>query len=178
MTQTDPVLARAQSVRLLILDVDGVLTDGRLFLGPEGQDLKAFHTLDGHGIKLLQRHGIDVAIVTGRTSAAVSRRARELGITRLVQGREDKWAALQELLATAPVAPEHMACMGDDLPDLTIMCRVALALTVPNAHPVVRQHAHWQSHAHGGEGAVREACDMILRAQGLYDQAIADYLAC
>lgn len=176
MTHTDPVLERAQAIRLLILDVDGVLTDGRLYLGQDGQDIKAFNSLDGHGIKLLQRHGIGVAIVTGRTSAAVSRRAQELGIKLLIQGREDKWAALQELLESSPVAPEHMACMGDDLPDLTIMCRVALALTVPNAHPSVRQHAHWQSHARGGEGAVREACDLILRAQGLLDGAVADYL--
>lgn len=173
MTYNDQVLDCAKNIRLLVLDVDGILTDGRLFYGPDGQDWKAFNTLDGHGLKLLQRNGIKVAIVTGRSSAAVARRAQELGITLLIQGREDKWAALQEVLQAEPVAAEHIACMGDDLPDLYIMRRVALALTVPNAHPVVRQHAHWQSHARGGEGAVREACDMILRAQDRYESTVA-----
>lgn len=176
MTYNDQVLDCAKNIRLLVLDVDGVLTDGSLYYGPDGQDWKAFNTLDGHGLKLLQRNGIKVAIVTGRSSAAVSRRAQELGITLLIQGREDKWIALQEVLQDEPVASEHIACMGDDLPDLHIMRRVALALTVPNAHPVVRQHAHWQSHARGGEGAVREACDMILRAQDKYDSTIAAFI--
>lgn len=173
MTFNDQVLDCARNIRLLVLDVDGVLTDGRLYYGQDGQELKAFNTLDGHGLKLLQRNNIKVAIVTGRSSAAVARRAQELGITLLIQGREDKWEALQEILQDDPVKAENIACMGDDLPDLYIMRRVALALTVPNAHPVVRQHAHWQSHARGGEGAVREACDMILRAQERYESAVA-----
>ncbi len=173
MTFNDQVLDRARNIRLLVLDVDGVLTDGRLYYGPDGQEWKAFNTLDGHGLKLLKRNNIKVAIVTGRSSAAVARRAQELGITLLIQGREDKWEALQEILADEPIQAENIACMGDDLPDLYIMRRVALALTVPNAHPVVRQHAHWQSHAKGGEGAVREACDLILRAQERYESTVA-----
>lgn len=166
---------RAAAVELLILDVDGVLTDGRLLFSGD-LDLKAFHTLDGHGIKLLQRAGVQVAIISGRSSPAVRRRASDLGIKLLVEGREDKWTALQELLHDQPIAPAAIACMGDDWPDLAIMTRVGLALTVPGAHREVIARAHWQSTAAAGAGAVREACDLVLQAKGLYDAALAQYL--
>lgn len=175
MTQSDTA-QRAKRIRLLVLDVDGVLTDGKLYFGADGTESKAFHTLDGHGIKLLQRSGVKVAIITGRTSKAVEIRAQGLGVSLLRQGREDKWHALQEILTEYPADPADIACMGDDYPDLTIMRHVGLALTVPGAHPVVKQHAHWQSECSAGAGAVREACDMIMQAQGTFESALANYL--
>ena len=169
------VRRRAAAIDLLVLDVDGILTDGKLYIGANQQEMKAFHTLDGHGIKLLARAGIEVAIITGRTSAAVERRAGDLGVRLLAQGREDKWAALQELTRERPVPPERIACMGDDWPDLLIMTRVGLALTVPSAHREVLDRAHWVSQAPAGGGAVREAADLLLQASGRYAAALAPY---
>lgn len=175
-TDTETLDAKARQIRLLALDVDGVLTDGRLYLGGNGEELKAFNTLDGHGIKLLQQSGVKVGIITGRKSALVARRAAELGIDLLLQDRLDKLNALKEMLTEVELDLSQVAFMGDDLPDLAPMCRVGLALTVPNAHPVVRQHAHWQSARNGGEGAVREACDWLMQAQDTFDAVIARYL--
>lgn len=172
---TQDILERARRIKLLILDVDGVLTDGKLYFSNTGDEQKTFCTLDGHGIKLLQKSGVKVGIITGRTSALVAKRAKDLGIELLVQGREDKWAALQEAIGNS-YPPEEIACMGDDWPDLAVMCRVGLALTVPNAHLSVIERAHWQSRFHGGAGAVREACDLIMQAQGTFDSALAHYL--
>lgn len=169
--------ARARQIKLLLLDVDGVLTDGRLYFSNSGEEFKAFCTLDGQGIKLLQASGVRVGIITGRESQLVAQRARNLGVELLVQGREDKWAALEEILEHEPLPLEHIAFMGDDWPDLTVMTRVGLALTVPNAHPSVSQRAHWSSRRGGGEGAVREACDLLLEAQGNLDKALEAYLA-
>lgn len=170
------ILQRARKIKLLLLDVDGVLTDGKLYFSNTGDELKTFSTLDGHGIKLLQRSGVKVGIISGRKSVLVAKRANDLGIEILVQGREDKWDALQEVLATHNFAPEEIAFMGDDWPDLTIMTRVGLALTVTNAHVSVKERAHWQSQVGGGEGAVREACDLIMHAQNTFDQALAHYI--
>lgn len=167
---------KIKDIRLLVLDVDGVLTDGKLYYGPNGTEIKAFNTLDGHGIKLLQRSGVEVAIITGRCSEQVSRRAQALGIQQVIQGREDKFAALQELLEHNPLPLEQIAMMGDDWPDLHAMLKVGLALTVPNAHIEVRQRAHWQSQSSGGLGAVREACDLILLAQGNYISSLAQFI--
>lgn len=172
----DNLKTKAKNIRLLILDVDGVLTDGTLYFSPHGDEIKAFHTLDGQGIKALQRSGVEVAIITGRSSEQTARRAQALGIRHLIQGREDKFVALQELLQEHPFELEHIAMMGDDWPDLTIMTHIGLAMTVPNAHTEVRHRAHWQSHALGGKGAVREACDLILMAQGNYMSSLAHYL--
>ncbi|HMY40023.1 MAG TPA: HAD family hydrolase [Marinagarivorans sp.] len=169
--------ARARAIRLLVLDVDGVLTDGRLYFGSDGEALKTFNTLDGHGLKMLAASGVQVAIITGRNSPMVLRRAEGLGISRIKLGREDKFAALQELLNDEPCPLEAIACMGDDYPDLAIMSRVGLALAPPNACDEVRVRAHWISTRPGGEGAVREACDLIMRAQGTYFAALAPYLA-
>jgi len=169
--------ARARRIELLLLDVDGVLTDGRLYFSETGDEFKAFSTLDGLGIKLLRRAGVRVGIITGRQSELVARRAHNLGLDLLIQGREDKWEALQEWRQHNAIEPEQIAFMGDDWPDLPVMTRVGLALTVANAHPSVSRRAHWQSLRNGGEGAVREACDLLLRARGNFDDLLQDYLA-
>lgn len=173
MTQ---ILKTAQAIKLLLLDVDGVLTDGKLYFDNSGNELKAFHTQDGHGIKLLQKTGVLVGIITGRTSQLVERRARDLGVEILIQGREDKFAALQEILQTHAIPMEHIAFMGDDHPDLTCMVKVGLAMTTANANPDVIAHAHWQSSRNGGEGAVREACDFLMKAQGTHQALLNHYL--
>lgn len=167
---------RAAAIRLLALDVDGVLSDGRLYFSAEGDELKSFSTLDGHGIKLLMGQSIEVAIITGRTSPLVARRARDLGVRHLLQGREDKLVALRELTLQLGLDLQAAAYMGDDLPDLPAIRAAGLGLTVPNAHWLVRQHAHWCTQAPGGHGAVREACDLILDAKDLLAGVHAAYL--
>ncbi len=173
---SETLTARARKIRLLLLDVDGVMTDGKLYFGNDGSEFKAFNTLDGHGIKMLQKSGVSVGIITGRSSELVARRARNLGIELLLQGREDKLAAMGELIAEMTITLEEIAFMGDDYPDLAVMRRVGLGLTVANAHPEVRRHAAWSSDSTGGNGAVREACDMLMRAQGSFDKALQEYL--
>ncbi|WKD50763.1 KdsC family phosphatase [Microbulbifer spongiae] len=165
-----------KSIRWLVLDVDGVLTDGKLYFDNGGNELKTFSTLDGHGIKMLQKSGVHVAIITGRRSSVVERRAHELGISKLIQGREDKFHALQELLADEPCRLEEIAYIGDDYPDLLVMTRIGCPIAPPNAAQPVREHAIWITDACGGEGAVREVCDHIMRAQGTFDMALAPYL--
>jgi 3-deoxy-D-manno-octulosonate 8-phosphate phosphatase (KDO 8-P phosphatase) len=167
---------RLRQIKLLLLDVDGVLTDGHLYFSNQGDEFKAFSTLDGHGIKMLQKSGVRVGIITGRTSNLVAKRAADLGITILVQGREDKWDALQEILQDHPFALDQIAFMGDDWPDLTVMGRVGLALAPVNAHFSVAERAHWQSTFAGGKGAVRDACDQIMTAQGTFDAILKPYL--
>lgn len=170
------LLHKAKQITLLLLDVDGVLTDGKLYFDNDGKESKSFNTLDGHGIKMLQKSGVKVGIITGRTSKLVQKRAQDLGIQILVQGREDKFQALQEILEQEPVALENIAFMGDDYPDLTVMTRVGLSLSVANAHAEVAKRSHWQSEKCGGAGAVRDACDMIMLAQDTYRQALALYI--
>lgn len=162
------VTAAARSIRLLLLDVDGVLTDGKLYFGNSGEELKAFNTLDGHGIKMLKSVGIDVGIITGRSSNALEKRAGDLGITLLIQGREDKGNALDEILSTRSLSTEQIAYAGDDFPDLAVMRRVGLSFSVPGGHPEVRGMAHAVTGVSGGNGAVREICDFILQAQDRY----------
>lgn len=166
----------ARDLQLLVLDVDGVLSDGRLYYSENGHETKAFHIHDGLGIKLLQRSGVEVAIITGRSSQLLERRARELGIERVIQGREDKLTALEELLKPLQIEWQHIAYMGDDLPDLAAIRRVGLGMTVANANPLVRQHARWISQLPGGAGAVREAAEFILDAQGKLEALQAAYL--
>jgi len=170
------VRARASGVTLLVLDADGVLTDGQLYFSEHGESMKAFNTLDGQGIKLLQQNGIDVAIISGRKSAALAIRARALGITLLAQGREDKRTALIELCGGCEPDYSAIAYIGDDLPDLQIMQRSALAIAVPDAHESVHRIAHVMTTRRGGNGAVREAADFILQAQDKYEAAIAAFL--
>ena len=166
----------AKEIRLLVLDVDGVLTDGSIYYGNSGEELKAFNIQDGLGIKLLQGAGIEVAIITGRSSRLLSRRTAELGIDKVIQGREDKLTALNELLTDNAYKLDEIAYMGDDLPDLAVIRRVGLGMTVANASPSVAEHACWQSNRDGGRGAVREAAEFILKAQGKFAQAIEPFL--
>ncbi|WP_444940948.1 KdsC family phosphatase [Microbulbifer sp. ZKSA004] len=165
-----------KNIRWLVLDVDGVLTDGKLYFDNSGNELKTFHTLDGHGIKMLQNSGVRVAIITGRRSNVVERRAHDLGINKLIQGREDKFAALQELLSEESCRLEDIAYVGDDYPDLLVMTKVGCPIAPPNAAPPVRERALWITEARGGEGAVREVCDRIMIAQGTFDAALAPYI--
>jgi len=166
---------RATHVRLLALDVDGVLTDGLLYYGNNGEELKAFNIKDGLGIKLLRNAGVKVAIITGRESALVSRRAVELGIEDVVQGREDKYQALLELSQRHQLRMDECAFMGDDLPDLAAILAAGLGMTVANASPEVLEAAHWRSTRNGGCGAVREACEFILSARDAWSAAVADF---
>ncbi len=170
----DPVVAR--HLRLLVLDVDGVMTDGRLLYGNNGEELKSFNIRDGLGIKLLQRGGMNVAIITGRASDIVARRARELGIQRVVQGREDKRQALEELCGELGLTLDASAYMGDDLPDVAAIAAAGCGLTVADACAAASRAADWQSSLRGGEGAVREACEALLIARGDWSSIEAGYL--
>lgn len=163
-----PLLNQAQPVRVVFFDVDGVLTDGGLYFGPEGEQLKRFHTLDGHGIKLLQRAGITPAVITGRDSAALRLRLQALGVQHAIYGTEDKLPAAQTLLAQLNLSWAQAAAMGDDWPDLPVLRACALAIAPPGAHAEVRACAHYITQAGGGQGAVRECCDLLLMAQGHY----------
>lgn len=174
--QQDACLSAAREIKLLLLDVDGVLTDGRLLFSNSGEEIKAFSTLDGHGIKTLIQSGIQVGIITGRTSKLVERRARDLGIEILVQGREDKLIALDEILADNNIEKATICYVGDDFPDLAVMRAVGLSASVPNGHPDVKSAASLITERRGGEGAVREVADYLLKAQGLY-QALLDQSA-
>ena len=158
----DAVLERAQRIRLLVLDVDGVLTDGRLYLSASGEELKVFHVRDGSGLVAVQRAGIVVAIISGRDSPAVTRRAAELGIAHVRQGVSDKGAELDHLLAELGIAPADAACVGDDTPDLPMLRRAGLAVAVADAHPALHAAAHWITPSNGGQGAVRDVCDLLL----------------
>jgi len=160
------LLARAAKIRLAAFDVDGTLTDGRLWYGEDGRETKVFHVHDGLGLKRLQANGIEVALITARISHPVALRAEELGIAHVYQGQGDKRGCLLELLDALHLSPEQAAFVGDDLPDLAPMRIAGLAVAVGNAHPWVVEAAHWQTRLRGGEGAVREASDLILLAQG------------
>jgi 3-deoxy-D-manno-octulosonate 8-phosphate phosphatase (KDO 8-P phosphatase) len=161
----DAVLERARRIRLLVLDVDGVLTDGRLFLSASGEELKVFHVRDGSGLVAVRRAGIEVAIVSGRDSPAVTRRAAELGIRHVRQGVADKGEELDRLLAELGVDAAETACVGDDTPDLPMLRRAGLAIGVTDAHPALLEAAHWITRSPGGHGAVREVCDLLLSAR-------------
>ncbi|MDH4557614.1 HAD family hydrolase [Pseudomonas sp. BN417] len=173
---SNELLSRAKAVRLAVFDVDGVLTDGRLYFLPDGGEFKTFNTLDGQGIKMLMNAGVRTAIISGRKSAVVERRAQNLGIQHLFQGREDKLVVLDGLLAELGLTHDQVAYLGDDLPDLPVIRRVGLGMAVANADAFVRQHAHGVTQARGGEGAAREFCELILRAQDSLEAAQAAYL--
>lgn len=168
---------RAARIRLMIFDVDGILTDGSLHYGPEGEVIKTFNVLDGHGIKLLQQSGVATAIISARKSALVARRASDLGILHVRQGVHDKRAAFEQLLDETGVVAEACGFVGDDVIDLPILLRVGFAASVPNGHPEVRKRVHYVTRVAGGAGAARELCDFILHAQGNYEAALAPYLA-
>jgi 3-deoxy-D-manno-octulosonate 8-phosphate phosphatase (KDO 8-P phosphatase) len=172
----DTVLTRAARLRLMIFDVDGILTDGSLHYGAQGELIKTFNVLDGHGIKLLQQSGVATAIISARKSELVARRAADLDITHLFQGVHDKKSAFEELLGRTGIAAQDAGFVGDDVIDLPILLRVGFAASVPNAHPEVKSRVHYVTQASGGKGAARELCDFILRAQGNYEKALAPYL--
>jgi 3-deoxy-D-manno-octulosonate 8-phosphate phosphatase (KDO 8-P phosphatase) len=171
------VLSLASKVKLLLFDVDGVLTDGRLVIGDDGQEYKAFNSRDGHGIKMLQRHGVAVGIITGRTSEVVTHRVKDLDIKYVHQGCKEKLPAYRQLIAQLALTPEQTAYVGDDVVDLPIMLQAGLAIAVQNAHPLVKQYAHWITPSIGGYGAAREACEMVLFAQQAYQTEMQRYLA-
>lgn len=170
------ILEKAATIQLLVLDVDGAMTNGQVFFSAQGDELKAFNILDGQGIKILQRQGIEVAIITGRTSPLTARRASDLGIRHLQQGREDKLVALRELCGQLELSLDQVAYLGDDLPDLSAIRAVGLGITVPNAYWLVLKHASCCTRARGGEGAVREVADLLLMARGQLDSLMQTYL--
>lgn len=171
------VQARAKRIKVIIFDVDGVMTDGGLILGDDGLEYKAFHSQDGLGMKLLKATGVQMALITGRTSNVVVKRAENTGVMRFHQGVENKLEAFNELLAEFKVSAEECAFMGDDVVDLPPMRRCGLALTVPHAMPLVKQHAHYTTERQAGHGAVREVCELLMKAQGTFDAQMAQYLA-
>jgi 3-deoxy-D-manno-octulosonate 8-phosphate phosphatase (KDO 8-P phosphatase) len=171
-TEAEALRARLAAVRALALDVDGVLTDGSLTYGPEGETAKTFHVRDGLGIKLLMREGIAVAVITARRSPMLSRRMAELGVAHVLDGREDKGVALRELAASLGVAADAIAFAGDDVLDLPAMRAAGVGIAVADAHPMVREEAAWVTRERGGHGAVREICDAILEARGRLRAAV------
>lgn len=170
------ILERAARIRLVIFDVDGVLTDGSLYLGDDGQEYKAFNSRDGHGMVTLRETGVRLAVITGRSSEVVRIRMESLGVAHVYQGRRDKLPAYEELKASLGLPDAEVAYVGDDVVDLPVMRRVGLAIAVADAHPLVRQHAHWSTGSGGGRGAAREVCELILEAQGNLDQITTRYL--
>ena len=171
------VLERAKRVRLMLFDVDGVLTDGKLWYGPGGEALKAFGALDGHGIKLLLQSGVAVALLSGRTSPAVAQRALELGVPHVLQGIDDKRAAFEALCAKLGIPADETGFMGDELVDLPVLKRCGFACAPREAHELVRDRVHYVARAPAGAGAAREICDLLMRAQGTLEAALARYLA-
>ncbi|OOF26666.1 3-deoxy-manno-octulosonate-8-phosphatase KdsC [Salinivibrio sp. IB872] len=161
---------RAATIQLLICDVDGVFSDGRVYMGNQGEELKAFHTRDGYGIKALMNAGIEVAVITGRQSKIVENRMNALGVRHVYQGQSDKLAAYDDLCQQCNVSPEHTAYIGDDLIDWPVMAKVGLAVCVADGHPLLQQRADLVTQIRGGFGAVREVCDLILEARGELDQ--------
>lgn len=157
---------RAGKILMLVLDVDGVLTDGKLYFDNTGNEMKAFNSRDGLGMKALQRCGIEVAVITGRKSAIVSQRMAQLDIRHVYQGREDKLEAFTQLLETTGLNAEQVCYVGDDWVDLPVLLRAGLAISVADADEHVKEHVHWVTQRNGGEGAVREICNLILSAQG------------
>lgn len=178
LARVDPdVQKRAKAVRLMIFDVDGILTDGSLWFGEHGEVTKPFNALDGHGLRLLREQGIRVAWLSGRKSTITARRAAELGISPALQGIHDKITAVEDLARDAGLSLQDIGYMGDDIIDMQVLQRVGFAASVPNAPFYVSQTAHWVSTVPGGKGAVRECCDLILAAQGRLGACFATTLS-
>lgn len=171
------VLQRAAGIRLIGFDIDGVLTDGRLYFSSQGDAMKAFFSRDGLGMRMLANSGVTIAIITGRNSPIVAQRAVNLGIELVLQGIEDKRTAMAGLLAQHRLDFTQCGYMGDDVVDLSLLRACGFAATVPDGHALVKQYAHHVTAAPAGGGAVREVCELILRAQGNWDRAMAPYLA-
>ena len=169
------VRERAAKIRLAVFDVDGTLTDGKLLMGAGGRELKSFHVADGLGLRMLEKYGIAVALVTARPSRVVQDRARELGLQHVFIGVQNKLACLDAIGARLGIPREEVAFMGDDLPDLRALATVGLAVAPANAHPWVRERVHWRTRLDGGNGAARELCDLILAARDHADAILKDY---
>ena len=169
------ILERASRIRLAIFDVDGVLTDGSLYIGDDGQEYKAFNSRDGHGMVLLRQTGVTLAIITGRSSEVVRIRMASLGISHVYQGIQDKLATYEELKQTLGLTDEAIAYVGDDVVDLPVLRRAGLAVAVADAHPLVQRHAHWRTASAGGRGAARDFCELLMEAQGTLDTMMARY---
>lgn len=167
---------KAASIRLVIFDVDGVLTDGSLYIGDDGQEYKAFNSKDGHGMVMLQYSGVKIAIITGRTSEVVRIRMSSLGVEHVYQGMKEKLPAYEELKKATGFDDSQIAYVGDDVVDLPVMAKVGLAIAVQDAHHLTKQHAHWVTPSGGGRGAAREVCELLMGAQGTLDAALQHYL--
>ena len=172
---TEDVTARARRIKLLLMDCDGVMTDGRLWFTSDGDERKGFHARDGLGISLLHRAGLRTGIITGRKSSAVDRRAHDLKMTYVRQYAKDKIKALEEILAEAGLTTDECAYIGDDIADLAVMHRVGLAVAVADSVAETNEAAHYLTEQKGGQGAVREVCDLILKAQGLWDELMKQF---
>ncbi len=170
MNELQLVHQQASKIKLVIFDVDGVLTNGTLFVGDDGQEYKAFHSRDGLGMNMLQNSGVEIGIITARTSNVVKLRMESLSIKYVYQGRKEKLPAYKELLAESGLSSEQVAYVGDDLVDLPVLRQVGLAIAVADAHPFVTKHVHWQTKNNGGVGAARDVCEMIMQAQGTLEQ--------
>lgn len=171
-----PIPYTAIAIKLVIFDVDGVLTDRKIYFADNGHEYKAFNSHDGHGIKMLRSTGVEVAVITTRNSPVVERRMHELGVKHFYQGQHDKLIALAALMQELELSLEQIAYVGDDLPDLPLMRRVGLGIAVADACPYVLQHADWTTQAAGGKGAARETCEMIMQAQGTLAKVCEQYL--
>lgn len=171
------ILEKAANIKLVIFDIDGVLTTGALYLGDDGQEYKAFNSKDGHGLRMLQDGGVEVAIITGRTSNVVLHRANDLGITRIYQGKREKLPAYEALLEETGLTHQDIAYVGDDVVDLPVMSKVGLAICVQDGHPFVKKHAHWITDKNGGCGAGRDVCELILESQGKLQSMLESYLS-
>lgn len=167
---------KAARIRLVIFDVDGVLTDGSLFLGDDGQEYKAFNSKDGHGMTSLRDSGVTIGIITGRSSEVVRIRMDSLGIQHVYQGRRDKLPAYEDLKDKLGIGDDEVAYVGDDVVDLPVMTRAGLAIAVQDAHPIAKQYAHWITASGGGRGAAREVCELIMQAQGTWQPSLERYL--
>jgi len=170
------LMQKAAAIRLVIFDVDGVLTDGSLFIGDDGQEYKAFSSKDGHGMKMLLSTGVDIAIITGRTSQVVKHRMESLGIKHVYQGCLEKLPFFEQLLVKTGLSPHQVAYVGDDVVDLPVMIRVGLAVAVQDAHTLAKRHAHWITPNPGGRGAARDICELIMEAQQTLQPHLATYL--
>lgn len=170
------IYRKAEGIRLIIFDVDGVLTDGSLYIGDDGQEYKAFHSKDGHGMVMLQHTGVQIAIITGRTSEVVRIRMASLGIEKVYQGKREKLPAYEELKAATGLRDEQIAYVGDDVVDLPVMTRVGLSIAVQDAHALAKRHAHWVTPSGGGRGAAREVCELIMDAQGHLQDLLDTYI--
>ena len=171
------LLEAAAKIKLAVFDVDGVLTDGKLILGENGNEYKAFHVRDGHGLVMLLESGCKVAVITARSSRIVSERMASLGIEYVYQGEKDKGARLLKLIEEMGLEQEQVAYAGDDVIDLPAMTKTGLTFAVADAHDVVKENAHWVTELRGGQGAVREVCELIMQAQGKLDDKINSYLS-